>query len=44
MSILASKDKVCGMEQNLKDFAAKLETSKAREGTLNKDLSGLYKI
>ena len=44
MSILASKDKVCGMEQNLKDFAAKLDTSKAREGTLEKRLSGLYTI
>ena len=44
MSILASKDKVCGIEQKLEDFAAKLDTSKAREGTLNKDLSGLYTI
>ena len=42
ISILASKERVCRLEQNLEDLAAKLDTSKAREDILLKDLTGLY--
>ena len=42
ISILASKEKVCGLEQNLNDLGAKLDTSKAREDILLNDLTGLY--
>ena len=35
---------MCGLEQNLNDLAAKLDTSKAREDILLKDLTGLYII
>ena len=42
LSIAASKQKVCDLEQNRKDLEQELESSKSREAFLHGDLTGLF--